>query len=74
MFDFPRLDKLAYTIESGADLFDMPEQTLSELVHKHRLRTFRVKRKRYIPTFEMDRLVSLLLQEQVARDMEQSHG
>ena len=74
MFDFPELDKLAYTIESGADLLDMPEQTLSELVYKHRLRTFRVKRKRYIPTFEMDRLVSLLLQEQVARDMEQSHG
>ena len=74
MFDFPKLEKLAYKIESGAEILDMPAQELSTLVRKHRLRTFRVKRKDYLPTFEMDRLISLLLQEQVARDMEQSHG
>jgi hypothetical protein len=74
MFDLPKIEKLAYQIESGAEILDMPEQELTALVHKHRLRTFRVKRKRYIPNFEMDRLVSLLLQEQIARDLEQSHG
>ena len=63
MFNFPKLDKLAYTVESGAVLMDMPEQTLSEQIRKHRLRTFQVGKSRYIPTFEMDRLLSLLLQE-----------
>jgi hypothetical protein len=44
------------------------------MTRKHRLRTFRVKRRSYLPNFEMNRLVSLLLQEQVARDMEQANA
>ena len=44
------------------------------MTRKHRLRTFRVKSGSYLPNFEMDRLVSLLLQEQVQRDMEKSHA
>ena len=71
MFDKPH-DKLAYQMESGAELLDIQPKALGELVQKHRIRTFRVKRKRYIPNFEMDRLLSLLLQEQVARDMDKS--
>lgn len=72
MFDFPKLEKLAYTFESGADLFDMPTPKFTELVRKYRLRTFRVKRTDYLPNFEADRLVSILLQEQVQRDIDQA--
>jgi hypothetical protein len=74
MFDFPKLEKMAYNIESGAELLDMPEKVLTEQIYKHRLRTFRVGNHRYIPNFELDRLLSLLLQEQVQLDMEQSNA
>jgi hypothetical protein len=74
MFESPQHDKLAYELESASERLDISQKELSELVRKHRLRTFRVKRKQYLPNFEMDRLVSLLLREQVARDMDQSHA
>jgi hypothetical protein len=74
MFDSPQHEKLAYRLESASERLDISQKDLSELVRKHRLRTFRVNRKQYLPNFEMDRLVSLLLQEQIKRDMEDSHA
>ncbi len=67
-------DKLTYNFESASERLDISQRDLGELVRKHQLRTFCIKRKWYIPSFEMDRLVSLLLQEQVARDGEQAHA
>ena len=71
MFNIP-YDKLSYTLDSASERLDIPQKELTALVHKHRIRTFRINRKQYIPNFEIDRLLSVLLQEQVQRDLEHS--
>ena len=71
MFDILH-EKLSYNFASASERLDVPEKELSELVRRHRIRTYRIKRKQYIPNFEIDRLLSVLLQEQVQRDMEKN--
>ena len=72
MFDIPH-EKLTYTFQSASDRLDITPKVLTELVSKHRIRTFRVKGKPFIPNFELDRLIVQLMRQEVQREfMEQA--
>ena len=39
----------------------------AELINKHNIRTYRLKRTRFLPAFEMDRLVLILMRQEAHR-------
>lgn len=76
MFDQPSHDKQAYRLEAAYKQLDLGSQkALTDLIKEHNIRTFVVKRTRILPAFEMDRLMLILMRQEVQRELrEQSHA
>jgi hypothetical protein len=75
MFDQPSHDKQAYRLESAFKQLDLGSQkALTDLIKEHNIRTFIVGRTRLLPAFEMDRLMLILMRQEVQREFTEGHG
>ena len=54
-------EKMVYRFENAAEQIDTSERELDNLCKEFEIRTFRRGRRRFIPAFELDRLLLMLL-------------
>lgn len=71
MYYPPEEERLAHTFRHAAQRLDIPENSFRELVQQHDLRWFRVKRTKFLPEYELRRLMTRLLCEQAEK---KGHG
>ncbi len=65
-------DRLVYLIAEGAEMLSLDDRTFLSLVNEHGLGTYTIKRKRFLPGHEIDRLVTILIRKQRRQEVE--HG
>ena len=57
--------RLAYPTDEAANLIgDIGRPKLNTLIKRHKIHTYRVGRKVFVPSFEIDRLIDELLREE----------
>ncbi len=75
MFDQPQHERQAYPLSDAATQLSTSVKTLTDLINEHNIRTYLLKRTRYLPAFEMDRLVLILMRQEAHRAFkEKEHG